>query len=95
MINHPAKEHTPILSLWPFTQWGIDIIGPLLVVKGLVKFAIITVDYFTNWVEAEPLATIIEKKMESFVEKNILSKFGISRVLVSDEGRQFNTPVFR
>ena len=45
--------------------------------KGQVKFVVIAVDYFTKWVEAEPLTTITKKKMESFVEKNILSKFGI------------------
>ena len=45
--------------------------------------------------EAEPLATIIEKKMEIFVKINILSRFGIPQILVSDNGRQFDTPVFR
>ena len=41
------------------------------------------------------MATITEKKIENFVVKNILSRFGILRVLVSDNGRQFDTPVFR
>ena len=52
-------------------------------------------DYFTKWTEAEPLATIIEKKMETFVVRNILSRFGIPRTLVNDNGRQFDIPVFR
>ena len=26
----PAKRLTPIASPWPFAQWGIDIVGPLL-----------------------------------------------------------------
>ena len=62
--------------------------------KGQVKFAVIAVDYFTKWVETEPLATITEKKIETFVARNILSRFGIPRVLVSDNGRQFDTPIF-
>ena len=41
------------------------------------------------------MITITEKKMEGFVEKNILSKFGIPQVLVSHNGRKFDTPVFR
>ena len=40
-------------------------------------FAVIAVEYFTKWVEVEPLATITEKKMESFMEKNILNWFSI------------------
>ena len=63
--------------------------------KGQVKFAVIAIDYFTKWAKAEPLATIIEKKMEIFVVRNILSRFSIPRVLVSDNGRQFNTPIFK
>ena len=41
------------------------------------------------------MATITEKKIENFVVKNILSRFGIPRVLVSDNGWQFDTPIFR
>ena len=63
--------------------------------KGQVKFVVITVDYITKWAKAEPLATIIEKEMEGFMMKNILSRFGSPRVLVSDNGRQFDTSVFR
>ena len=63
MINRPIEQQTPILSPWPFAQWGIDIVGPLPMAKGQVKFAVIAVDYFTKWVKAEPLATIIEKKI--------------------------------
>ena len=63
--------------------------------KGQVKFTVIAVYYFTKWIETKPLATITKKTMESFMEKNILSRFGIPRVLVSDNGRQFDTPVFR
>ena len=55
MINNPAEQQNPILSPWPFTQWGIDIIGPLSMARGQVKFTVIAVDYFTKWAEAEPL----------------------------------------
>ena len=41
------------------------------------------------------MATITKKKMETFVVRNILSKFGTPRVLVSDNSRQFDTPIFR
>ena len=45
--------------------------------KGQVKFAVVAVDYFTKWVEAEPLETIIEKKMEKFMLRNIISRFDV------------------
>ena len=69
--------------------------GPLLMGKGQVQFMVIAVDYFTKWVEAELLGTIVENKMEIFVDKNIISRFGIPWVLISDNRRQFDTLVFK
>jgi len=53
---------TIITTPWPFAQWGIDIMGPLLVGRKLFKFLIIAIDYFTKWVEAEPAVTITSPK---------------------------------
>ena len=49
-----------------------------------LKFLIVGIDYFTKWVEAEALATITKKNVRSFVWKNIVCKYGIPKVLVSD-----------
>ena len=45
--------------------------------------------------EAEALATITEKNIRSFVWRCIICKFGIPRVLVSDNGKQFDNNAFR
>ena len=52
-------------------------------------------DYFTKWVEAEPLATITKKKVRNFVWRSIICRFGIPRALVSDNGKQFDNSKFR
>ena len=85
----PAKRLTTITSLWLFAQWGIDILGPLPLGKGQVKFLLVAIDYFTKWVEAEALATITEAKIRNFVWKNIICKFGIPMTIISDNGWQF------
>ena len=41
------------------------------------------------------MATITEKNVKSFVWKNIDCKYGIPRVLVSDNGKQFDNDSFR
>ena len=88
----PSKPLTSITSPWPFQQWGLDILGPLPIGKGQCKFIIVVVDYFTKWVEAEPLATITEQKIHNFVWRAIIYRFGIPRALVSDNGKQLTTP---
>ena len=60
-----------------------------------MKFLVVGIDYFKKWVEAEPLAKIIQQNVKNFVWKNIICKFGVPRVLVSDNGRQFDNTPFR
>uniref|UniRef100_A0A2N9FDC4 Uncharacterized protein n=1 Tax=Fagus sylvatica TaxID=28930 RepID=A0A2N9FDC4_FAGSY len=43
----------------------------------------------------EPLATITEKNVKNFIWKGVICRFGIPRVLVSDNGRQFDNGPFR
>ena len=73
----------------------IDIVGPLPQGKKQVKFLLVAIDYFTKWVEAEALATITEAKVQSLVWKNIVCKFGILRMIISDNGRKFDNQAFR
>ena len=58
-----GEKMTVITSPWLFAQWGIDIMGPLPQGKRQVKFLLVTIDYFTKWVEANTLATITEAKV--------------------------------
>ena len=80
---------------WPFAQWGLDIIGLFPTALRQLKFLVVGIDYFTKWVEAEPLATITEKRIRSFVWKSIIYRYEILRVLVSNNGKQFDNSAFR
>ena len=66
-IRQPSEELTPITAPWPFAQWGLDIMGPFSIAVRQLKFLVVGIDYFTKWVEAEALATIMEKNIRSFV----------------------------
>ena len=69
--------------------------GPFPTGVRQLKFLVVGIDYFTKWVEAEALATITERNIQSFVWRNITCRFGIPRVLVSDNEKQFNNNTFR
>ena len=69
--------------------------GPFSVAVKQLTFLVVDIDYFTKWVEAEALATITEKNIQSFVWKNIICRYGIPRVLVSNNGKQFDNSAFR
>ena len=52
------------------------------------------INYFTKLVEAEALATMTKKNIRSFVWRNIICRYEIPRVLVFDNGRQFDNGAF-
>ena len=69
--------------------------GPFPTTMRQLKFLVVGINYFTKWVEAEALATITEKNIRSFVWRNIICKYGIPRVIVFDNRKQFNNSAFR
>nr|XP_027096214.1 uncharacterized protein LOC113716116 [Coffea arabica] len=93
--HQSVQEMVPIHSPWPFTQWGIDLVGPFPRAPGRYEHLVVAIDYFTKWVEAEPLVSISGKAIQKFFWKNIVCRFGIPHVLISDNGRQFAENPFR
>ena len=82
-----------MMAPWPFTQWGLDIMSSFPTAIRQLKFLVVDIDYFTKWVEAETLATITKKNVRSFVWRNIIYRYIILRVLISDNGRQFDNAI--
>lgn len=69
--------------------------GPFPKAMGNRKWLLVGMDYFTKWVEVEPLANIRGMDVKRFVWKNIVTWFGVLKVLISDNGLRFDSKVFR
>ncbi|GAU46629.1 hypothetical protein TSUD_284770 [Trifolium subterraneum] len=91
----PANELKSLISPWPFAWWGMDILGPFPTAVRQVKYHIVAVDYFTKWIEAEPLAKIGASHVLRFFKRNVLARFGIPQVVVTDNGTQFTNKKFQ
>ena len=53
-LNHVSPNELYIMTFpWPFSVWGIDVIGRIAV-KALNghEYILVAIDYFTKWVEA-------------------------------------------
>ncbi|KAK0591347.1 hypothetical protein LWI29_000356 [Acer saccharum] len=95
-IRQPPELLRSLTSPWPFNMWGLNLIGPMPTgTKGGAKHAIVAMDYFTKWVEAEALVHITEVNTTNFVKRNILYRFRIPSIIVTDNGTQFNNKKFR
>jgi hypothetical protein len=56
---------------------------------------VVAVDYFTKWVEVEPLVNITAKIVERFLWKNVVCRYGVPHAFVTDNGKQFDCEPFR
>ncbi len=74
----------------PFTRVGLDIIGPLPITNNNNRYIIVLVDYFTKWVEAEPLSSIESSDVIKFLT-NVFARHGIPEILITDNGPQFTS----
>ena len=73
----------------------MDIVGPFPRVAGNKRYLLVGTDYFTKWVEVEPLVNIRDVDAKRFVWKNIVTRFGIPRTLISNNDLQFDSKAFR
>ena len=58
------------------------------------RWLLVVTDYFTKWVETEPLTNIRDTNVKRFVWKNIVTRFSVPRVLILDNGLQFDKKAF-
>jgi hypothetical protein len=88
MRVHPTPMF-PIIIVGPFTKWGIDYTTCNPPSARGHRYIIITVDYFTKWVEAMPTFKYYGETAALFLFNQIISRFDILRDIVTDHGRHF------
>ncbi|KAL4283519.1 hypothetical protein GQ457_16G018000 [Hibiscus cannabinus] len=90
--NISKKNEMPlqnILEVELFDVWGIDFMGPFPSSFGNL-YILLAVDYVSKWVEAIATTHNDAKTVQRFIKKNIFTRFGTPRVIISDEGRHFD-----
>ncbi|KAK8574871.1 hypothetical protein V6N12_062548 [Hibiscus sabdariffa] len=78
-----------ILEVELFDVWGLDFMGPFPSSFGNL-YILLAVDYVSKWVEAIATTHNDAKTVQKFIKKNIFTRFGTPRAIISDEGRHFD-----
>ena len=82
-----------ILEVELFDVWGIDFMSPFPPSYNNL-YILVAVDYVSKWVEAIATSTNNAKVVIKFLKKDIFTRFGILRALLSDNGTHFcNKPL--
>nr|CAB3453328.1 unnamed protein product [Digitaria exilis] len=70
----PAQVLQTIPITWPFTVWGLDMVGPLPRAPGGFTHMFVAVDKFMKWIEARTLTEITSEQAVRFF-RDILCRF--------------------
>ena len=76
-----------------FDVWGIDFMGPFPPLFGNL-YILLTVDYVSKWVEAIACPRNDANTVVGFIQRNILSRYGEPRTIISDKGSHFANKLF-
>jgi hypothetical protein len=79
---------------WPFSTWGLDLVGPFKRAKGGLTHIFVAVDKFIKWIEVKPATSITMAKAVEFIKK-IMYMFGIPNNIITDNGTQFTVREFK
>nr|CAH67815.1 OSIGBa0138H21-OSIGBa0138E01.6 [Oryza sativa] len=96
---HAKQTHQPAQALqviplsWPFTVWGLDILGPFKAARGGYQHLYVAIDKFTEWPEAYPVVKIDKHSALKFI-RGITSRFGVPNRIITDNGNQFTNELF-
>jgi hypothetical protein len=82
----------PVKVSSPFQQWDLDFIGEIYPSSsGNHRWILTATGYFTKWIEAICTRRETDKVIMSFLEHNILSRFGCPEVIIIDKTTTFKS----
>ena len=81
-----ALQTIPIT--WPFTVWGLDMVGPLKKGSHKKKYLLVMVDKFTKWIEANPVKTAESGPVIDFISE-VVHRYGVPHSIITNNGLNF------
>ena len=72
-VHVPPTSLNVLTSPWPFSMWGMDVIG-LIEPKASNghRFILVAIDYFTKWVEAASYANVTRSVVVKFIKRELI-----------------------
>ncbi|KAH1193195.1 Gypsy retrotransposon integrase-like protein 1 [Glycine max] len=86
-VNVPPHPLNVMSSPWPFSMWGIDVIGAIEPkASNGHRFILVAIDYFTKWVEAASCTNVTRSVVVRFIKKDLVLK-KISHAVKDNRGK--------
>ncbi|XP_059285204.1 uncharacterized protein LOC132038569 [Lycium ferocissimum] len=96
LIKVSPIELNATTSPWPFTAWGMDVIGTIEpAASNKHHFIFVAIDDFTKWVEAASYALVTKKVVADFVCNNIICQFSIPESIITHNVSNLNSHLMK
>ncbi|RDX93161.1 Pol polyprotein, partial [Mucuna pruriens] len=80
-----------LTSPWPFSMWGLDMIGPIEPkASNGHRFILVAIDYFTKWVETASYANVTKSVVTKFIKRDIIFRYSLPTCIITDNGTNLN-----
>ncbi|KAK5802116.1 hypothetical protein PVK06_029698 [Gossypium arboreum] len=91
----PSPLHV-MTSPWPFSMWGMDVIGPISSkASNGHRFIFMVIDYFTKWIEAASFTNVTKTAVCKFLKKEIICRYGLPEKIISDNATNLNNKMMK
>jgi len=96
IIQVPPNKLNAMSSPWPFSTWGMDVIGPIEPTASHGHwFILVSIDYFTKWVEAASYTAVTKKVVANFVSDRIVCRFVEPESIITDNADRPNSDLMK
>ncbi|PKI57287.1 hypothetical protein CRG98_022326 [Punica granatum] len=93
-IKAPPNELCPMTAPWPFSMWGMDVIGPINPkASNGHMFILVAIDCFTKWIEAITFASVTTKAVARFLKRDVIARYGVPATIITDNAKNLNNKV--
>lgn len=90
-IHVPPTILNIMTSPWHFYMWGIDMIGMIEPkASNGHHFILVSIGYFTKWVEAASYTNVTRQVVTNFIKKEIISRYGVPSKSITDNSSNLN-----
>ena len=89
--NAPLEPLHSLATLWPFSAWGMDVIGPVILkASNGHEYILVAIDYFTKWVEVALYKSVTQVVVARFLKHNIICRYDVPGELITNDGTNLN-----
>lgn len=84
-IHVPPTPLNVLTSPWSFFMWGIDMVS-MIEPKASNSYCLIlvSIDYFTKWVEVASYANVTRQVVTRFIKKEIIRRYSVPTKIITD-----------